>query len=1254
MSLPSFPFRIQYGASDDRLHDFYIPALERSVRYDRSSGFFSSSALAIAAAGVSRFIRNGGKMRLLCGAQLSPEDVRAIGDGSIRLEQAVSDRMERALELPEEGVLKERLEALSWMVAHDLLEIRVVLPLDRSGQPLPADESLEYYHPKEGCFTDAEGNRLGFTGSSNESARGWQRNYEVFTVYTSWPRILDGEELSSGKLYIAGIQSRFEELWQGRNVDWVAMDVPRAVKEKLLRICPGEPPEHDPLERTPVPQPKPPSEDILQRDRVVFRFLQEAPHLSSAGSLGMESCTINPWPHQVVTVTELLETFPRSYMLCDEVGLGKTIEAGLVLRQLIISGRIKRALLLVPSSVMKQWQEELYEKFALNIPRYENGVVLDVLGRIHDFSYSRGAWNSFPFLIASSHLARRRDRQAELAAADPWDLLIVDEAHHARRKDFLADQYRPNRLLELLIGSGDRPGIRDKARCIYLLTATPMQVDPREVWDLLRVIRLGGKWGASDRNFTKFFEEFRVPFDSRDWEFLLDMVRDQLEAGGKLDSAFEKLAQEKVGPVDWKRIRELPFSHSRKSTIAQLDTQARACLEEFVSRHTPVHSTIKRSTRNLLRKYREKGILKERVPTRKPEQVWVTLRDEGPEDERSLYDRIEDYIADFYRKYEARRVGKGFIMTVYRRRLTSSFHALRKSLERRVKFLQGVARIEELYTDDDVEDQDDLLQDLEYEHPEADPELAREELRYVEDFVRQLTRLSGDSKLERLFEDLRELIRKRSKAMVFTQYTDTMDYLRDKLRSVYGSQVACYSGRGGEVWNGLAWQVVGKEQIKKDFKTGDHINVLLCTESASEGLNLQTCGVLINYDMSWNPMRVEQRIGRIDRIGQVYDEVWIRNYFINETVESVVYQRLSDRIEWFKQVVGPLQPILQRVARLIENAAMTGAEERQSLLDREIESIRNQLESQSTDAFDLDSWVDDSVTGIRRTSGPATLEQMEKALTESPLCSGMFDRHPSIEGAYLLRIGPDSHPVTFKPAVFDEHPYSTRFMTWGEPLLDELLENLAEKGREAPKAGIAFFSSPATGHGAFFGCQGASPSEILDLETIRAAAVEKDTDWTADQVETASRVFSACEQQLFEKARAAEAAIRSGEELALKEEARLILLEAASLEYARLDLLEGKDASPTLSQALDSLARKGYPWRGLSSFAGQIVMPPALSGLLSVPMSSAGQAKRMAELEAAAGFLLDKVRKVRDSSGVVEVTPAGIDVVWLQTDSGNE
>jgi len=183
MLLRDYDWQISYGPRDDRLKAFYIPALERCVQYDRSAGFFSSSALAVAAQGVAALVANGGTMRLLVGAQLSEEDVAAITQGST-LEGKVTDRLLSALHNPTDDVMRHRLEVLAWLVADGRLDIRVVLPRDpQTGLPLANVQ--DYYHPKEGVFTDTDGEQVAFSGSVNESMTAWQRNYEQFSVYFS-------------------------------------------------------------------------------------------------------------------------------------------------------------------------------------------------------------------------------------------------------------------------------------------------------------------------------------------------------------------------------------------------------------------------------------------------------------------------------------------------------------------------------------------------------------------------------------------------------------------------------------------------------------------------------------------------------------------------------------------------------------------------------------------------------------------------------------------------------------------------------------------------------------------------------------------------------------------------------------------------------------------------------------------------------------------------------------------------------------
>ncbi len=150
-------------------------------------------------------------------------------------------------------------------------------------------------------------------------------------------------------------------------------------------------------------------------------------------------------------------------------------------------------------------------------------------------------------------------------------------------------------------------------------------------------------------------------------------------------------------------------------------------------------------------------------------------------------------------------------------------------------------------------------------------------------------------------------------AIVFTQFTDTLDYLRDRLHHRYRSHLATFTGDGGRVFREHeGWIDISKRDLVEAVRART-VTVLLATGAASEGLNLQTCSYLVNYDMPWNPMRVEQRIGRVDRLGQVRSTVTVRNFFIEGTVEEEVYRALASRIDMFSGIVGGLQPILGAV-----------------------------------------------------------------------------------------------------------------------------------------------------------------------------------------------------------------------------------------------------------------------------------------------------------------------------------------------------
>ncbi len=1027
MGLRDCNFQSSYGPRDARLHEFYIPALSESKRYDRLSGYFSSVSLAVAAQGVAHLVQNDGTMRLLVGADLDPKDVEAIHRGH-SLETAVRDRLLATLTERDDQVVERRLEILAWMVAEDLLQIRVVLPLSPEGRVLSARESQDYFHAKEGLFTDEHGDQVGFSGSINESSQGWGRNYEQFNVFFSW-----GE----GQTYLREASLRFRRLWTGTEPDWKCLPIPQAVKEELLAYRPTQVPARDPLAEE-----EPETRPADDREALLFQFLKDAPRFPDVDWLGVKTSAVDPWPHQEQVVTEAVERYPERFLLCDEVGLGKTIEAGLILRELLLTQTVERVLLLVPKSLGRQWQEELYEKFQLQVPLYKGSQGYEDVFRNEPPVSANNPWEAFPVMIASSHLAKRQERQEELLKAKPWDLVLVDEAHHARRRDFREDRYRPNRLLELLTQ------LKERTEGLLLLTATPMQISPVEVWDLLRVIGVGGRWGASKEHFLHYYRQLRFPPDEIDWDFMLNMLKDHLESGGELDSDFAREAKDRLGPVEWREIEELPFKRSRQAALKQLSPEGQRYLRRLLREHTPLTRFSFRNTRQLLHRYREEGLLAENVPRRKPEPEWIPMTPA----EQALYERIDEYITDFYKKYEEKRRGLGFVMTVYRRRLTSSFYAMEQSLLRRKQFLEGQIK-DDWLTEEDTEVEDlefDIHELLQDEKEDGELALFSEEIAYIEDFLDKLSELEGESKIEVLLSDLNRFFRERDKVIIFTQYTDTMDFIRNKLRAIYGRQVACYSGRGGERWTGSTWEEANKEDIKTAFLGGEELKILVCTEAASEGLNLQTCGVLINYDMPWNPMRVEQRIGRIDRIGQLHDQVWIKHYFYEETVEADIYKRLGHRISWFEDVVGRLQPILGRVRDLTQRMAMSPKTERAERMATELDDIDRTLETQTAEHLDIDDHMGQPPLTRSAKRAPVSLDHIETLCTTSEHTGHRFRPHPEEEGAYLLTLAGKTWAVTFNPELFDKKPYSLRLLTYKEPLFHQLLQRVPAPDEPLP------------------------------------------------------------------------------------------------------------------------------------------------------------------------------------------------------------
>jgi superfamily II DNA or RNA helicase len=1050
-NLRAYPWRISYSSNENNpIADFYIPALECAIQYDRKSGFFSSAILSKVARGLGAMLHNMGRMRLIMGCQFSAEDLQAIQQG-YELRDALLTRLDTDLKPPENFAQLKHFEILSWLIKNGYLDIKIAIPLKSNGIPEDSHIQLDphhIFHEKVGIFTDTNGDQLAFSGSNNESLGGWERNVESFHVYCAWE---GGRELER----VEEENFRFEQLWNNIAPNVQVFEVPEAVQKKLLRYAPATKPTWDKkvefdnrslltVHRSPLTVN---SEQLTvnnQQETQAFEQLANLYQHPGCLDFCLKSIPISPWPHQIKILRRVAQKFPCSFLIADEVGLGKTIETGLILRYLLVAKKVKRVLILAPASVQPQWQEELREKFNLHFWSYNQGTFKDPYGSqltVNSQQLTTNFWNTTNLILASSHLVRRSERMQQLLEANPWDLIILDEAHHARRKSPQNREETPNRLLELM------QQLKERTRSLILLSATPMQIDPIEVFDLLNLLGLQGHWSYGD-NFCNYFASLPTSADRYSLEFWQQMSTDYFKRGGQPCSRLQgylertnRLLAYRIGDI-WQRGQKLVNPKQYLADDAFITTS-----RQYLTVNTPLKDLMFRHTRDTLRQYYQRGLLNRDIPRREVQDNAITLE---PHREIPLYVAVSDYVRHFYRLAQKQnRKALGFLMTLYRKRLTSSFYAIKASLQRRLDSL--ITGMGSSLTQDDFSDIDDaddaVIEGLESYMEPVDPQ----EIQYLEDLLRQFETTGEDTKLSHFITILRRELSQRESAIAFTQYTDTMDYLRDSLLKLYGSQVACYSGRGGELVANSSqstvnsqqltnWCLVPKEEIKRRFREGE-IKILLCTESASEGLNLQTCGVLINYDMPWNPMRVEQRIGRIDRIGQVYPTVRIHNFYYDGTVEAKVYRKLRDRINAFQTVVGNLQPILASVPTFIEQAAMSADPEEEGVLLAEFDRIldtpplRPALDEMV--AMDVTADLEEIRTSIPAT--PATPEAIERLLTTSTLLKGSGVRFEQAGSrTWQLIYQGRNYPVTFYPEVFDEMS-SVRLMSFGDPLFEELL-----------------------------------------------------------------------------------------------------------------------------------------------------------------------------------------------------------------------
>ena len=873
MSLRDLHFQISYNPDNcpDIIRQLYEPVLAESVRYDRTTFGFSPTGLMDAATGLSGLIRNGGRVRLICDQTLEAETVQAIIEGRLQAADALRASIppESLTDISPEDIRgKEKLELITWLVKNDLLEIKVAI------------RPSGIVHLKIGVLEDAEGNRVAFDGSANESRHGWDLNYEHIDVFCSWeePRRVEDKEAT------------FRRLWKGETQQAKVIPIPDDYQEYLKSVAPPT---------DPTRPPPPPESPEDERDRIWDR-IHEA--IANDPATTVATVAAELWPHQENFRRQwAIGSGPDRLLIADEVGLGKTIQAGILLKTRINQDKVERLLILAPKSARRQWQQELRQKFNISVP------ILDRVGNQMVLLHPDGSDEPAPdppwdtaHCIMSYHWLRQ-NRRSFLENDPRYDTVIVDEAHHARFRDVNDPRRRrPNQYLALL------RELSHRTRDLILLTATPMQISDMELWALLNLLEPQG-W--NETQFNIFYNE-STELDPDHWRTMRDLYRDK--------------APRPNGTRD--RLERLIWNDNEMFVTSQLDQVTMGDSVDLMRRKAPPKRNMSRHTRGLLQQYQEAGLITMTIPQRRVKDVSIAMSSE----ERELYDGIDGLVNECYGNNQSlNQTAVGFIMTVFRKRMGSSAYSYARSiqnhLDRRESELEEWDLINTSEEEDpDVEDPDYILpgtnltaqqHELLVETKERAEQLARHDTKYRV-FLRHLGRLEQAG---------------HRKIIVFTQFQDTLDYLFERLANGAGRPVTRISGQDSRTPGSP------REERIRQFRDSAE-GILLCTETAAESLNLQFCTALVNYDIPWNPMTLEQRIGRIDRIGQERPTIDVVNLFYDKTAEYDAYQIMAERMKAIRENVGPYRPIMQpNVERVIANAHHSGASP--SDIARELEAI---------------------------------------------------------------------------------------------------------------------------------------------------------------------------------------------------------------------------------------------------------------------------------------------------------------------------
>ena len=825
-------------------HVFLKDKLKGASEYRRIAGYFRSSIFDL----VNEQIEGIGKVRIVCNSDLDPEDINAARQAR---EQLLKEKWNEVDDAVESFFRRPRYKRLFDILTRGNVEIRVV---SRSDAP--------FVHGKAGVVYRPDGTSSAFMGSLNETREGWSANYEFVWEDTS----ADG---------VAWVEDEFEYLWER------GKPLPDAIIEEIGR-----------------------SARRIEVEVADLKPEEVAPAALVESNIYRKGEELMPWQRAFVSLfLEHRNTYGSArLLLADEVGVGKTLSlAGAALVSALLGDG--PVLILCPATLTNQWQIELKDR--LNMPSAvwlstEKAWRLDP-DEIPLPSTGPEGITRCPRQIAlvSTGLIFHMTEERRHLISKPFGMVILDEAHRARGKaEQGKDERVPNNLLSFVLE------VAKRATHVLLGTATPIQTDVEDMWDLLKILSMGAEhvigdawseWYTAAKAVPIITGKKKVTAEREAWALFRNPLPPSSEGEVIFGHMRDAIHLPKNRFVVTKGFSDIDDEFYRGQFLD--DVLVPKGDLGFFQRNNPVVRHVVLRKRATL----ESMGLIPRIPVDihpLPGQQIPAMFDGLGLRTPGAFDAAYEAAEKFTKVLAKRKKSAGFMRSLMLQRLCSSYAS-------------GLATAEKLLEGRALDDEE-----LQLELGADKLELVDDERRHLQTIIDVLSPHPTDPKLDAVLHFLEDRKWLDLGCIIFSQYFDTTKWVATHLTARLQSEpIAVYAGAGKSgIFLGREWKSVEREQIKRAVKERT-IRLVVATDAACEGLNLQTLGTLMNIDLPWNPSRLEQRIGRIKRFGQRRDRVDMLNLVYHgskePTVDEKVYAKLSARMKDRYDIFGTLPDVIE-------------------------------------------------------------------------------------------------------------------------------------------------------------------------------------------------------------------------------------------------------------------------------------------------------------------------------------------------------